>query len=239
MNDHNLDDLIIDSIQPTNSKVKSFLTSIALFIVVLIVGIILSKSYTDADTDSTLTFDDNSTSIIAPELKLQEPEEIATPKEEEKTLPTIIEEKSTQSKSLKEVAAPVPMIETIQEPSTPIETPTVSIKKTTPIVEIKKPVKKVPIPHQVESKKSVITHKPKRVITSNKYYVQVGSFKQNPSPRFLSVIKSSGFKYHVSKPDNIGNKKLLIGPYKTRADVDKALVVVRDRIHKSAFVVQK
>jgi len=98
-----------------------------------------------------------------------------------------------------------------------------------------KPVKK---PTTKAATKPKVSKTPKSTV-SGKYYVQVGSFKENPSTRFLSVIKSSGFKYHVTKPDRTGYKKLLIGPYKTRAEVDKARDVIRDRIHKSAFVVQK
>ena len=246
MNDHNLDDLIIDTMQPKGSKTKSFLTVVALFIVVLIVGIILSKNYTDTDTNATLTFDDNSTSFIAPELKLQEPQEITKPKDTA-TLSNIIEEKLTEPKAPTVVVTPR-VIETIETPTVTIEEPKVPTEVETqkPTVEPKKPVEeKVALKPQPQVKikkpvtKPVVHHEPRKVVHISKYYVQVGSFKQNPSPRFLSVIKSSGFSYHVSKPDTIGNKKLLIGPYKTRADVDKALVVVRDRIHKSAFVVQK
>jgi DedD protein len=240
MNDHNLDDLIIDTIQPKSSKSKSFLTLIALFIVVLIVGIILSKTYNNTNSDNTLTFDDNTTSAIAPELRLQEPEEITKPKEAP-SLSKIIEETLKEPEAPKE--APVsPIVEPTEKPSIPTEEPKgiVEEEKPKPIVEIKKPVEeKVKVTPKTETEKPLAKPAAPEVVQTSKYYVQVGSFKQNPSPRFLSVIKSSGFKYHVSKPDAIGNKKLLIGPYKTRADVDKALVVVRDRIHKSAFVVQK
>jgi len=236
MNDHNLDDLIIDNIQPTNSKAKSFLTVIALFIVVLIVGIILSKTYNNTNTENTLTFDDNSTTVIAPELKLQEVVEVTKPKEEP-TLTSIIEDKLKEE--VQEEAPSHSVEKLIETPTVTVDTPKIIAdeEKPDPIVKIKKP-----IDTKVEVKKpltSPVVEKPTKAVSLNKYYVQVGSFKQNPSPRFLSVIKSSGFKYHVSAPDTIGNKKLLIGPYKTRADVDKALVVVRDRIHKSAFVVQK
>jgi len=67
----------------------------------------------------------------------------------------------------------------------------------------------------------------------------VGSFTQTPSSHFLSIIKNSGFNYHITPATSAGTKKLLIGPYETRADVDTALVRVRDRINKRAFVVKK
>ncbi len=247
MNDHNLDDLIIDTIQPNNSKAKSFLTIIALFIVVLIVGIILAKSYSNNTDNAPLAFDDNSSVTIAPELKLQEPEKVAEPKDEP-SLANIIEEKITEPEAPKEpvkVEEPKPVKEAIVTPvpepkvetKTSLELPPTEPTQTHTTPAVVKPEVKKPTTPKLVIKKPVV-HTPKAT-PLKKYYVQVGSFKQNPSPRFLSVIKSSGFRYLVSKPDAIGNKKLLIGPYKTRADVDKALKVVRDRIHKSAFVVQK
>lgn len=79
----------------------------------------------------------------------------------------------------------------------------------------------------------------KKAAASNGYFIQVGSFTQTPSSHFLSVIKNSGFNYQITAPSSAGTKKLLIGPYATRTEVDTALVRVRDRINKSAFVVKK
>lgn len=92
MNDHNLDDLIIDEIEPAQSnKTKSFLTIIALAIVVLIVSIIFTKVMLKAPEEEQLLFDQNETELISPDLTLQstpEPKEkssepIETPKEED------------------------------------------------------------------------------------------------------------------------------------------------------------
>ena len=263
MNDHNLDDLIIDTIAPKNNKSKSLLTIIALLIVVLIVGIILTKTLLKSPDNNELAFEENLSEMIAPELQLQEPKEVTTPKvakpEEETSLASIIEEKVTAPKAVEEPKVEVEEVE-VSEPTIvekkevsapivkkPVPKPVVTkpvVKETSkpspkpkpkPKTEVKKPVSK---PTATPVSKPTTNRIPK-ASTSGKYYVQVGSFKENPSKRFLSVIKSSGFKYHVSGPDRTGYKKLLIGPYKTRADVDKARDVVRDRIHKSAFVVEK
>jgi len=264
MNDHNLDDLIIDTIAPKSNKTKSLLTIVALLIIVLIVGIILSKTLLKSPENDELTFEENMTEMIAPELKLQENTEVAKPKEES-SLSTIIEEKVTEQKT--EVKAPEVIHEetvTIEENKKPVaeEKKVEPVEIKTPKVTETKPTIELPVtqkPVHKETPKAVTKSKPKakvqktktaakkpkvkyttpKTTTSGKYYVQVGSFKENPSPRFLSVIKSSGFKYHVTNPDRTGYKKLLIGPYKTRAEVDKARDVIRDRIHKSAFVVQK
>ena len=265
MNDHNLDDLIIDTIAPKSNKTKSLLTVIALFIVVLIVAIILTKTLLKSPENDELKFEENMSTLIAPELKLQEPSKevkVAKPeeKEEELSLSTIIKEKITapeevkEVKEVKETAAAEetgmptatekeePVTETIKETVTINEEMTEPVIKETakPKIEVKKPVIK-PIAKPVARpvmKPTRIKNAP-QVTLSGTYYVQVGSFKENPSSHFLSIIKSSGFEYHITNPDRTGYKKLLIGPYKTRAEVDKARDTIRNRIHKSAFVVQK
>jgi len=253
MNDHNLDDLIIDTIAPKSNKTRSLLTIIALLIVVLIVAIILTKTLLKSPENAELLFEENLSESIAPELKLQEPSKevkVAKPKEEV-SLSTIIEEKitapdeETKTEVTKEIEAPkieekeTPVIETIKEPITITEEASKPVKKEIqkPKEEVKKPVIE-PSPKPV--KKPTVNKKVPKTVTAGKYYVQVSSFKSaNPSNRLLSVIKSSGFTSHVSPPDRTGYKKLLIGPYKTRADVDKARDIVRDRILKSAFVVER
>ena len=105
MNDHNLDDLIIDTVAPKNNKTKSLLTVIALFIVVLIVAIILTKTLLKSPENDELNFEENISEMIAPELKLQEPSKevkVAKPKEkEELSLSTIIKEKITAPEEVK------------------------------------------------------------------------------------------------------------------------------------------
>jgi DedD protein len=251
MNDHNLDDLIIDTVAPKNNKTKSLLTVIALFIVVLIVAIILTKTLLKSPENDELNFEENISEMIAPELKLQEPSKevkVAKPEEkEELSLSTIIKEKITAPDEVKEPKeTEIPTVTKKAEPATEAikETVTINeemtepaIKETVkPKIEVKKPAIK-PIAKPV--KKPTHIKKSPQVTISGTYYVQVGSFKENPSPHFLSIIKNSGFKYHVTNPDRTGYKKLLIGPYKTRAEVDKARDTIRNRIHKSAFVVQK
>ena len=257
MNDHNLDDLIIDTIAPKSNKTRSLLTIIALLIVVLIVAIILTKTLLKSPENSELLFEENLSESIAPELKLQEPSKevkVAKPKEEV-SLSTIIEEKitapdeETKTEVPEEVETPKieekenPVVETIKEPITITEEVSKPVEKEIqkPKEEITKPVIKPVVKTSPKSvKKPTVNKKVPKTTTTGRYYVQVSSFKSaNPSNRLLSVIKSSGFTSHVSPPDRTGYKKLLIGPYKTRADVDKARDIVRDRILKSAFVVER
>jgi len=265
MNDHNLDDLIIDTIAPKSNKTKSVLTIIALFIVVLIVAIILTKTLLKSPENSELIFEENVSESIAPELKLQEPSKevkVAKP-DEEVSLSTIIEEKISAPKEIeKPDEQKVKEEETVEVTETPVAEPTkeivnvteevTSVPKVVAPIEVTKPktevkktvtkpiVKPVVKPSPQSIKKPAVNKKIPKALTSGKYYVQVSSFKSAyPSQRLLSVIKSSGFTSHVTAPDRTGYKKLLIGPYKTRADVDKAKDVIRSRILKSAFVVER
>lgn len=272
MNDHNLDDLIIDNMEPKNGKTKSILTIIALLIVVLIVAIILTKIILKDPNADKIAFEENNTELVSPELTLQnaaEPE----PVKKEPELSNIIEKALKTPAPVEEVAKETIEItkEVVQVPKQPkvktaaeeeklqqeyaeIREARVEKEKADAIKadkaeaeakkeKIKKEVK--PVPTQIVEKAKVRpTGKPVNVpapkpVTAQNYYIQVGSFKQTPSSRFLGIIKNSGFNYKITSPTSSGTKKLLIGPYKDRKSVDAALVRVRDRINKSAFVVKK
>ncbi len=258
MNDHNLDDLIIDTIEPNHSKTKSFLTIVALFIVFLIVGIILAKIYTIESHNATLTLEDTNAEMIAPELKLQVPSKVEKV-EEETSLSTIIEQE------IKAPEAETKEVEPVQKPTEPTKPknpvvalePVETVKETVEITQEftqkpQQPEVPEPIVEEAEIAEPIVNHevpKPEKTVADpkpipkpvadNTYYIQVGSFTQDPSTRFLSIIKNSGFDYTISKSTPQGVKKLLIGPYPDRAAVDSALTQVRDRINKSAFVVKK
>ena len=135
MNDHNLDDLIINDIEPKNSKTKSFLTIIALLIVILIVAIILTKIILKDPNTQQIAFEENNTEMISPELTLQSLDK-PKPKKEEPKLSNIIEN------TLK-TAVPVP--ETLKKEKV--------VKKTEPVketVEITKEVIEVPVQPEVK-----------------------------------------------------------------------------------------
>jgi DedD protein len=291
MNDHNLDDLIIENIEPKNGKTKSLLTIIALLIVVLIVGIILTKIILKDPNADQIALEKENTEMISPELTLQNATKEELPKKEEKeklsniienepkppiVIPKVEEVKKEIITEKKEVVKPVkePVKEVAKkitkEPLPKTITESVKItkefeqksekvgeisvtekpeaqKEVKEIIEAKKEVVKTsrPLPEKmIEKAKERPTGKPvnapsKKAVASSVYFIQVGSFRQTPSSRFLSIIKNSGFNYSITPPSTSGIKKLLIGPYENRKAVDAALVRVRDRINKQAFVIKK
>ena len=265
MNDHNLDDLIIDTNPPKNSKSKSLLTIVALLIVVFIVGIILARLNLEESGSNNAIMEENESEMISPELTLQsvtEPKETKTgPK-----LTEIIEEELNKPIQAPEIAEK----SVTQEQGSPkgntadkpVKEATVVVEEE--VVEITKEVEEAPVQPEVSSvpntaaptqesvavpeptpqvKKETVTQKPKeptpKPVAAGSYYIQVGSYRQTPSKRFLSVIKNNGFSHTITAPNAKGIKKLLIGSYPDRASANAALVRVRDLINKSAFVVKR
>jgi DedD protein len=125
---------------------------------------------------------------------------------------------------------------TIKEPT--IVTKEEKTKKVVKPKKVKAAVVKMPKAVKKPVKKPVAAKPVPKSVSTKRYYVQVGSFRTKPSSRFISVIRNNGFNYTIKYTAD-GTKKLLIGPYKDRASVNHALVRVKDRINKSAFVVKR
>jgi DedD protein len=239
MHDHNLDDLIInEDVSKSNDKTKGILTIVALLIVVLIVAIVLTKIILKEPKVDTIV-ESNNTQMIDPELTLTEKKnnkKIVNEKHNDSVIS--INEDSSYNNDTEDIGNENKIDKPIVEKKEKIVTKKVEHTK---IVQQKPKVDKVVIDdkfEQVKAKskpKPVVHHNRAKKVSNEKYYIQVGSFSQQPSGKFLGVIKNSGFNYTVLSLPN-GMKKLLIGPYPSRQAVDKALPKVRDRINKGAFV---
>jgi cell division protein FtsN len=285
MNDHNLDDLIIDDIQPNQSnKAKSFLTIIALAIVVLIVSIIFTKILLKDPKQDQLLFEQNETEMISPDLTLQsvresegETSELSPSSEEEDLLD--ISKETVSQEVTEEVPAPVTQeateiseapqqsiaqaleADTEKEPA-PAKMPKTEEEKPTDILDTAEEsasVRTEPRTTEKSYQKTTPKHtgttaqqprtKPANPITrphskssggiqSGGYYIQVGAFSTVPSKRFLERISQNGFTYTITDKNPRGLRKLLIGPYQDRSSAERALVKVKDRINKNAFLLK-
>ncbi len=270
MNDHNLDDLIIDDIEPKNSKTKSFLTIIALLIVVLIVAIILTKIILKDPNSARLALEENNTELISPELTLQSVTQTPEKKEEPKA-PVVIPKpqvvKPSVVKKVEKITPPTVQItkefsqETSANAQKEKEAKLAQKEKEAKLAQKRKEaeakkkaeeaaVKKALEKERITKEKVLKAERTEKEVLAKKelqntkpansgYYIQVGSFAQTPSTRFLSIIKNSGFDYKITPVSSTGTKKLLIGPYTNRKEANIALVRVKDRINKGAFVVKK
>ncbi len=254
MNDHNLDDLIIDTDTHKQSKAKGFLTIIALLIVVLIVAIILTKIILKTPEVQNPELADTNSEVISPELTLK-PDTPSEASEEEDDLSKMIKSEldssdsssDTQQETVKEetVTVNASQTQTTVPSENKTETKTASTASTQPKTsEVVAIPTREPAPVEHKTTAAPKAHKPKITQPASRlpsaYYVQVGSFSKTPSAdsRLIHAIRSSGYHYVVFNAPN-GMKKVLIGPYKNRAAADKAIVPIKSRINKSAFVFTK
>ena len=261
MNDHNLDDLILDNIEPErNKKSNSFLTMVALSIIVLIIAIILTKVVLRDPEIKQLRVEQNDTELVSPDLTLQPIDEekseidapIPEPSSEEKVV------KKAEESVLEPATTPEVKEETDVQPvvsSEPKPQPAEEPVKKEPKKEVKKSKeipKTVQVPEKtIEKATQEPNPRPANVLTrpgekstynnhpaTSAFYIQVGSFKYDPGKKFIGKLKKNGLQYKVIKSKS-GIKKLLVGPYPDRQSVDKALIQVRKQIAKDAFVYKK
>jgi len=274
MNDHNLDDLIIDTqAQVRNSKAKGFLTILALLIVVLIAAIVLTKIVLNDAPAKKPSVSEESAIYDDPELTLKD-EPTPTPtnqteatKPNERLTSSTVEHETqpVPSQNSNEVPAPqeqpstttdMPLAPEIPEesPPTEVEAPKASVQEpeTPPkeIVTIPKEIvpqasKPTPVPTEVEAAKRVTktqpaaapTHTPSA--TQKSYYIQVGSFAKQPEADslLLRMLKRNHYPYTIAKIG--GRYKLLVGPYASRKEANRAIRRVKDRINKQAFIIAR
>jgi len=232
--DNMTDNLIADDLSKPKNKIHSILTIIALFIIVLMSAIIVTKiMLNDSDSNSDLIQDPDT--LRDPDLTLDESHKNSIVDDSMSIKPptqTIYDMDSYKSQD----------IDSLIEDATPL-IPTPIIEKEPMGKEVKEEIeepkeKKTPkkIEKPVEVKKIKEVEKPK-VHNGSSYYIQVGSFSEKPSTRFTKVITANGFKY-IIRNSSSGNKKLLIGPFDSRSSANKSLSKIRDKINKQAYIVK-
>ncbi len=186
MNDHNLDDLIIDNIKPKNAKTKSMLTIVALLIVLFIVAIILTSVVLDDPKEDPAILETNDTEMVSPELTLQSVTEAKKEKSEPK-LNEIIEEE------LNKPVAAAKSVEAVKEPEAVKPVPAVQPTQPTQPVKAAEPVNEVKTVAPVEAVKTVETP---TEVTENKSVEITKEFEQspvnteaNPEPKKISAAE--------------------------------------------------
>ena len=220
---NDLDQLIIQSDKP--SGLKKLLLAAAVLLLVLIIIILVTKSLVQPESkpQSSIILPPEPTAKPAPE-KTREPLFEEVPIQEEKTgasnVEKVIEKAKTQPKT--EETAPAPK-EAAPAPKPKAEAAPAPkpVAKPTP-----KPEKKAP---------------PKPAVSGH-YFIQVGAFfRYPPDKKFLSTIEKEGLHYVIVKGVKNGTsfKKVLVGPYPTRAAAQKDLERVKRRINQNAYILKK
>jgi len=239
MQDHNLDDLIIDTPRSKESKAKGVLTIIALLIVVLIVAIILTKIILKDPNTGNASLNDDTTEMIDPELTLESSTQSPKTKEDDQAELSKMIESEINEPVAEEVKEKTVTVKETPKPAKPAPARPAAV----PVV--KTPVKKeaVILPKDTYSTpKKAVTSKPKSTpaaVTTGGYYIQVASYQNMPSENSRLIKTLHKYHYSYKIMDENGMHKVRIGPYKSREAVDRAIVRVKNLINKSAFVVKK
>ena len=232
MNDHNLDDLIISDPVSAGKKSKSLLAMIALVVIILLIGILLSKMILGTSEDEITIAENNQTEFVSPELI-----PIDGSKKKNSDLMPMVKEK---------LPSPVKQIEDVLETKSKkvaIEI-TDKNKPTKKIISIKEEVEKAT--KEKEPKKDTATKQPEKKQTKPSalfaegtptYFIQIGAFNREPNPKFLKKIESAGLKYIVNK--NEKTRRVRVGPYGSYAEAKEALTEVNSSIGIMGFVVKQ
>jgi DedD protein len=228
MNDHHLDDLIIGDPEPATANSKTVLSIVALAIVVVVVGAVVY---------SLLFGSSDSSAPEAPAATAQERplDPALTPLEPAET-PAAQSTRSAASQSQTTPTAP----EHTPEPAPKIEPP-----KPTPAPRSEPTPEPAPKPAPAVQPSAPVssataTTAPGKELIKNAdrpiYYIQVGAFRRDPSPKFMRQLKEAGFTF-ITKTSN-GIRRVRVGPYDSYDEAKAALPEVKQKIGVDGLIVK-
>jgi DedD protein len=120
-------------------------------------------------------------------------------------------------------------------------------KNTEDKIELPQETKQTETKKEVQPQKTAVkkqTAPAHKTIKEGKYYIQVAALLKNATPnkKFLKLIKNQGFDYRfyhtyiIKNSQKIKVTKILIGPFKSKKEAQKALPKIKRTISKTAFI---
>ena len=216
MDDKNeLSDIVLNKGNASGSN-KKLILAVATLGVVLIIVVMLMNSMNSSSTD-------NLPQAVLPPKPQQETAKQTTKDEPLFEDVEVMQENSSSSDAdLDKIAQKLKQESQTEEKTvTPVES--TPVKKSAPVVRTKS-VQKAP--------KKVTQAK-----ATGHYYIQVGSFSRyEPNKKFLKSIKNLGFNYRYHKVGTLN--KVLVGPFTTRKEADRAKKVLRAKVEPGSFLVK-
>jgi len=240
-----LSDIVLNKDSASNSN-KKIILAIATLGVVLILVVMLMNSINSKGTSNL-----PHAAALPPKPKTEVSKATLDTKEPLFEDVPVVQEKQEEetnldhiAKKLKEESATPKVetkVETIEEPikTAPIVTKEKIVKKQHKVIKEKIIHKRAEIVRKkVNAPAKKVKTAPKKVATSkHAYFVQIGSFsKYKPNKKFLDSITKLGYKYSYHKAKNIN--KVLVGPFKTREEANKAKALLRSKVVRGAFLVK-
>lgn len=229
MDDKNeLSDIVLNKGGSSNSN-KKIILAIATLGVVLIIVVMLMNSINSSGTknlpQAVLPPEPNAKAVTDKELEkepLFEDVPVVEESNEDSDLDNIAKKLKKESDTEDVTAAAKPTV----------EKPKIIRQKEPEAVEPAKVHPKVQTVTQTAQK----TSRPK-ALHHVAYYIQVGSFsKYKPNKKFLNSITSLGYSYSYHKVNNLN--KVLVGPFSTRKEANRAKARLRSKVERGAFLVK-
>lgn len=230
-----LNDILISESEGKMANSKKILllggAGTLLFMIAIFVVYSLNKSDEQPETAATLPPKAMQQNTLSP-TKADEPLFEQVPIKEEPSadqkFESIVQEIKSKQVEPKKPEPAAPVAKTTKTPAAPAipKAPQTPAKET-----VKTPVVATP-----EAPKAPATEK---TAIPKGTYIQVGAFfKFTPDQKFVDTIKENNYTYYVHEVTSNGKKvnKVLIGPFKDRAEALKAIDTIRAKIAKGAFI---
>ena len=215
-----LNDIILNKGGAKSSN-KKVILAVATLGVILIIVVMLMNSLSSNGTDNLPQ------AVLPPEPQTQMQNQV----EDEPLFEEIevVEEPVNNDNDLDKIAQKLKQ-ESLEEESIPDPVVVATPKKSH--------VKKVEKKRAVAKKEKSVKHTTNPAyVTKGAYYIQVGSFsKYEPNKKFLNSITSLGYHYKYHKVKNLN--KVLVGPFKTKDEANRAKRTLRSKVEPGAFLVK-
>jgi len=239
MDDHNeLNDIILNK-SDTKTNQKKILLTIATFAIILIIVVIVMNMMNSSGTDNLpkaeLSPEKTENLVTVQDDPLFEAVEVTYDKEADSALQTKADLDKLTQQIKRQVQKEDEAEQAVEQEIIIVQENEFESIKNEPKVQSQSKA-----PNQVKS--AVRKGSAKRAIEIGATYIQVGSFsKYTPNKKFLSTITRSGYDYAYHRVVQQGKivNKLLVGPFKSRADAQSALMSVRKNITPDAFIISR
>jgi len=220
-----LSDIVLNKGGSSNSN-KKIILAIATLGVILIIVVMLMNSINSSGTSNLPQ------AVLPPEPNAQVATENELDKEPLFEDVPIVEESNQDANmatNLDNIAKKLKQ-ESVTENTTVVAEPVVQEPK---VIRERETVAAVKPAKVTPTVKKVVT--PKAV--HNTYFIQVGSFsKYKPNKKFLNSITKLGYSYSYHKVKSVN--KVLVGPFSTKQEANKAKTILRSKVERGAFLVK-
>ena len=222
-NKNELSDIVLNKDGASNSN-KKIILAIATLGVILIIVVMLMNSINSKGTSNLPQ------AVLPPEPQTQITSENELDKEPLFEDVPIVQEEASNESNLDEIAKKLKE----ESSETVVEITPKVIANKPKVIRERRAAQETP---KVVNKEVKKVHNVVHTAVKHAYFIQVGSFsKYTPNKRFLNSITNLGYTYSYRKVKSLN--KVLVGPFKTSKEANKAKAILRSKVERGAFLVK-